>query len=433
MALSTKDELFLSGLAELTKVGRYEIIKRLGQGSSGVVFLGRDPYINRHVAIKVSPLVSDRVSETFFLEVQSAGRLTHPNVVAVYDAGVTRDYCYIAMEYVNGPKLEDFCQPSTLKPPAQALEILFNVCKGLDYAHKQGVVHRDIKPTNLMMDEKGLLKITDFGVAQLTGRTAQMGVFGTPSYMAPEILKEEGAGPQADIFAAGCVLYELLTGQKAFPGENYYAIMYKIIHNEPPPASSLRKGLPGILDKIVAKALAKDIADRYQNCADMAYELRVGVRALSGAADGPAQKSGDVVEYVQQVPFFRDFTKAQVKGLLNASEIVRKKRGEIIVAEGEIDDSLYVILTGRARVSKGGVSIAQVALGECFGEMAYIGGQPRAADVIAETEVILVKINGTLLDRAPMQIQLLFFKRFAFTLVQRLAKSAQQKKDAEAY
>lgn len=418
-------------MSGLTSVGRYEIVKKLGQGSNGMVFLGKDPYIDRQVAIKLSPLVSDRMSETFFLEVQSAGRLTHPNIVAIYDAGVSQDYCYIAMEYVDGTNIDEYCQPESLKTPVGALEVLFSVCRGLDYAHKQGVIHRDIKPSNLMIDEKSVTKIADFGVAHLTERTAQLGVFGTASYMAPEVLKEEESGPRADIFACGCVLFELLTGRQAFPGDNYYSIMYKIINEEPPPVSSLRKNLPKILDRIVQKATAKDPNERYQTCADFAYELRVALRSLTGVAASQAQRANDVVEYVQQTPFFRDFDKSQVRGLLNASEIVRKKKDELILGEGEIDDCLYVILSGKVRVVKDDVTLGVVGLGECIGEMAYICHKPRAADVYAVTDVILMKINGTLLDRLPAPIQLLFFKRFAATLVERLAGSHRKPANGE--
>jgi len=426
--VSSVDQSFLNDLSDITTIGRYEIVGKLGQGSMGLVYLGRDPYINRNVSIKIARPTSevvgekaDRYRERFFLEAQSAGRLMHPNIVAIYDAGMYKDFCYITMEYIDGPHLGKFCQKDNLLPISKAAEIIFAACKGLDYAHKRGVVHRDIKPSNIMLNRTGGVKITDFGIAQIKSeQPAAEGLIGSPSYMSPEQVKEERVDERSDIFSLGCVLYELLTGEKVFSGENYFSIMYKITHEDPAGIRKIRPEVPEVLGKITRKALAKDPNNRYQTCMDLAYDLRVALRGLKGAA--ASDKIENIIDYVHSVPFFENFGKGQVKEILNASNIVKVRKGEVVVAEGEIDDAFFIILSGKAAVVKGKKTIALIGRGECFGEMAYLSGQSRVATVAAQTDCVLLKISATLLDKSSESMQLLFMRNFAMTLLHRLSK-----------
>jgi serine/threonine-protein kinase len=415
------DDRFISGLTDIEAVGRYRIRQKLGQGGAAVVYLVQDPYINRLVAVKLSR-PSDRYREGFLLEVQSSGRINHPNIVAVYDAGIYREYCYLTMEYVPGETLEQHCRKKTLLPVSKAGEIIFTGCNALEYAHQIGVIHRDIKPSNVMLDKNGNPKITDFGIAQVTGETAPLGVFGTPSYMSPEQLKDEISGSRGDIFSLGCVLYELLTGQQAFPGANNFSIMYKITNEEPPAMMSLRPELPPILESITRKAIAKDLDSRYQSCKDLAYDLRVALRGLSGPPDADGEKLKDLVNYIHHVPFFHNFDKEQVRELIASATIRKSPKDSVIVEDGEIDDSFYIILSGRAKVRKNDTDIALLGAGECFGEMAFISGQARSASVVTATDCALLKISATLLDRSSKSIQLQFYRNFAMTLVRRLVK-----------
>jgi serine/threonine-protein kinase len=426
--VSPVDTQFLADLSDITTVGRYQVIRKLGQGSMGVVYLGRDPYINRNVSIKISRPNSnvpgeklEKFRERFFLEAQSAGSLLHPNIVAVYDAGLYKDFCYITMEYVDGLPLARFCREGHLLSISKAVEIIFTVCKGLDFAHKQGLIHRDVKPSNIMISRSGRIKITDFGIAQVKSeQSSSKGLIGSPGYMSPEQVKEQPVSDTSDIFSLGCVLYEVLTGEKAFPGENCFSVMYKITHDEPTPVRVIRPELPEILWKIIQKALAKEAKQRYQSCMDFAFDLRVALRGVKGGAK--TDKIENVVDYIQSVPFFEDFSKAQVKGILNSSNVFKISSGKVIVAEGEIDDSFFILLSGKASVRKGAKRIAMIQRGECFGEMSYLSGQSRAATVVAETDCIFLKISAMLLDRAASSIQLLFLKKFALTLIRRLSK-----------
>ena len=433
--ISPVDTQFLKDLFDVEKVGRYEITDKLGQGSMGVVYKGRDPYINRDVSIKISRPSSGitgemaaKYRERFFLEAQSAGRLMHPNIVAIYDAGMYKDFCYITMEYIDGPNLSRFCAKDELLPVARTAEIIIAACKALDYAHQKDVVHRDIKPSNIMLNKSREVKITDFGIAQITDQTASKGIIGSPSYMSPEQVKEEPITPLSDIFSLGCVLYELLTGEQAFPGDNYFSIMYKIINEEPPPMKNLRSEVPEILEKITRKAISKDTAKRYQTCMDLAYDLRVALRGIKQEAVRE-DKVEDVIDYTHNIQFFSNFTRPQVKEILDAANVLKVPKETAIVTEGEIDDSFFIILSGQASVRKNNKQIAVIGRGECFGEMAYLSGDPRTATVTTDTDCILLKISAMLLDKAPQEIQLLFLKRFAVTMLKRL--SASQKKTDE--
>jgi serine/threonine-protein kinase len=272
-----------------------------------------------------------------------------------------------------------------------------------------------------MLTESGDIKITDFGIAHVqTDNSYTQGVIGTPCYMSPEQITDQAVDDKTDIFSLGCVLYELLAGEKAFPGDNHFAIMYKISTLEPDSILNIRPKTPPILDKIVRKALAKDTSVRYQSCMDFAYELRVALRGLTNTVK--KSKTDDVVDYVHQASFFENFTRDQVHTILKSSNLIKVPKRKVLLSEGEIDDSFYIILSGKAMVRKNNKNIAVLNRGECFGEMAYLAGDARAATVFAGTDCVLMKISATLLEKSSESIQLLFLKRFAMTMLTRLAQ-----------
>ncbi len=266
------------------RLGRYMIERRIGRGAMGAVYLGKDPRINRPVAIKAIPIEKEFEDEElkearvrFFREAESAGRLTHPNIITVYDAGEDKGLAYIAMEYVPGIALKDFTDPNRLLAPKRALELAAMTADGLDYAHNQGVIHRDIKPANLLYNPKeGSLKISDFGVARLTdnNRTKTGIVLGTPMYMSPEQLGAEDLTGLSDLFSLGVTLYELLTGEVPFQASNIAVLMTKITTEEPAPVANRRAGIPPSIDAVLAKALAKKPENRFSCGAEMAIALR---------------------------------------------------------------------------------------------------------------------------------------------------------------
>jgi serine/threonine-protein kinase len=257
------------------RLGRYVIERRLGRGAMGAVYLARDPRINRAVALKVIPIEKEFEDEEleearlrFFREAESAGRLTHPNIITVYDCGEDKHLAYIAMEYLQGIPMTQFCDTKKLLAPNKALELCARTAEALDYAHNQGVIHRDIKPANILYSlRQDLLKISDFGVARLTdnNRTKTGIVLGTPMYMSPEQLNADSLTGHSDLFSLGVTLYELLVGEVPFRASNIAVLMTKITTEEPAPVSNRRPGVPPSVDAVLFKALAKRPEDRFAN------------------------------------------------------------------------------------------------------------------------------------------------------------------------
>ena len=266
------------------RLGRYLIERKIGRGAMGAVYLAKDPRINRQVALKVIPIEKEFEDEEleearlrFFREAESAGRLTHPNIITVFDAGEDKHLAYIAMEYMPGAALTKFTDPKRLLAPSKALELCARTADALDYAHNQGVIHRDIKPANLLYNLRDdSLKISDFGVARLTdnNRTKTGIILGTPMYMSPEQLNAEDLTGHSDLFSLGVTLYELLTGEVPFTATNIAVLMTKITTDDPAPVSNRRPGIPPSVDSVLAKALAKRPHDRFVDGAAMAIALR---------------------------------------------------------------------------------------------------------------------------------------------------------------
>jgi serine/threonine-protein kinase len=270
-------------------MGRYELLEPIGRGAMGFVYLGRDPKINRIVALKaidlkaeVEPSELDEARQSFLREAEIAGQLSHPNIVTIFDVGETEGIAYIAMEYLKGHHLSDFAVRDRLLPVPVVLELLSRTADALDYAHAQNIVHRDIKPANIMYDSlSDGLKITDFGIARLmdVGRTRTGIVLGTPAFMSPEQLEGKNVNGHTDLFALGVSLYQLLTGQLPFRGASMTKLMF-VIANEPHQSvTAVRDDLPEHLNAIVDRALAKDPADRFQSGAEMATAMRGVARA----------------------------------------------------------------------------------------------------------------------------------------------------------
>ena len=279
-------------------IGRYEIEEPIGRGAMATVYLGRDPKINRRVAIKTIALAEeftdsdlDNARTQFLREAESAGRLNHPNIISIYDAGEDGQVAYLAMEYFPGKSLSHYAQQGSLLPPRRALELIARAAEALHYAHGQHVVHRDVKPANIMYDrDTDTLKITDFGIARLTdsSRTKTGIILGTPSYMSPEQLAGTTVTGQSDLFSLGITLYQLLAGYPPFRADSIPRLMQKITHERHPPISGVRDDLPGCIDEVLDKALAKDPLERYPSGRAMAVALRNCCSKLDAA---PAARS----------------------------------------------------------------------------------------------------------------------------------------------
>ena len=268
--------------ATIERLGRYEIIADLGQGAMGTVYKARDPLLDRIVAIKTISLnlPDDEIAEyeaRFYQEAKAAGQLSHRNIVTIYDIGKSEQLAYMAMEYLEGHELRKLLSEPTAIPIDKALDIAAQVADGLDYAHGRQIVHRDIKPANVMVLNDGLIKITDFGIARMRNneiKTMTGMILGSPKYMSPEQVAGKRADPRSDLFSLGVVLYEMLTGTSPFVADNIHGVMYQTLNFTPPAPKSLNPELPEVINYIVAKALAKNIDDRYLRAEDFANDLR---------------------------------------------------------------------------------------------------------------------------------------------------------------
>ncbi|MCE9535518.1 MAG: serine/threonine protein kinase, partial [Nitrospirae bacterium] len=271
-------------------LGRYRVLKELGRGAMGLVYLGKDPTIQRFVAIKTMRLDqidnNDKLQDIkarFFREAESTGRLSHPNIVTIYDAGEEHDLGYIAMELIEGTPLKQWARQPNLMPLNEVLLIVATAADALDYAHQQGVVHRDIKPANIMLTKDRIVKVMDFGIAKIasSSKTQTNMVMGTPTYMSPEQISGKKVDGRSDIFSLGVVLFELLTGQPPFTADNLSALLFSIAHHPHPAIHTLRPDLPPMVQEIVDRALQKELPHRYRRADEFARELRACLQSLA--------------------------------------------------------------------------------------------------------------------------------------------------------
>jgi serine/threonine protein kinase len=267
----------------LTKAGRYELREELGRGAMGVVYRAHDPVIGRDVAVKTLHLTEagtgmsrEELIGRFQTEARAAGLLTHPNITVVFDAGEEEGTFYITMELVEGRSLQSMLDGRQLFPLPRVMRLMEQVCGALDFAHQRNVVHRDIKPANLMLTADDTVKITDFGTAKILqfGTAQTSHVMGTPSYMSPEQVKGKPVDGRSDIFSLGVILYELMTGEKPFPGQNITTVIYKIINEDPISPRSLDSSIHPGLSAVITHALAKEPTARFQSCQELLDALK---------------------------------------------------------------------------------------------------------------------------------------------------------------
>ena len=411
------------------QVGKYDIQKLLGKGATGTVYLARDTFTGKEVALKtIEPEVFrdpefGTVYRTQLLnEASLAGKLRHPHIVAILDAVVAEDSGHIAMELVTGGDLSAHVKPETLLPVADVLQIGFKCCGALEYAAREGIVHRDIKPANLMIASGTDVKIADFGAAILKKsqivQTAQMG---SPYYMSPEQLEGKDLSFHSDMYSLGVVLYELLTGRKPFLAENLPALIDKIIKLPPLAPSEARPELPKELDRLLLRALAKSPAQRYPSWQEFALAL-----SKVGQAVQPRGSSiiADSEKYVvlKSVPMLALLSDAEIWELARAGRWARVDKARAIVRDKERGTSFFFLARGEAKVTLGGRLLNMVGAGEFFGEMAYIaGGEARHATVESHTEALLAEFQPGALEKMSLGAQLQLTRALVRNVSERLA------------
>lgn len=412
------------------KLGKYELVRKLGEGASSTVYLARDPFAQRDVAIKVGTpdILNDpkkgRIYTNLFLnEASLVGKLNHPHIVQIYDAVVAEKICYIVMEYVPGGTLEKHASPGHLLPLDRVVELIFKCTRALEFAHRLGITHRDIKPANILLAGGTDIKISDFGAA-ITGQNerTQISGIGSPSYMSPEQVRELPLDHRTDIYSLGVVLFQLLTGRLPFEADNQFNIVYQIVHGEVPAPSSLREGIPAALDEIVARATAKEREERYPTWTAFAHDLAhtVSKRLLQKRrSEFPESERFNIL---RALPFFADFSDVELWEVLRFAHWQRVPPGTLVLQDGTPGDAFCFVADGQMRVSKGGKTINVLCKGDCFGEMAVLNRHAprRTADVTAITESDIVTVRGEALQQASEACRMHFYQGFVEVLVNRL-------------
>ena len=412
------------------RIGKYEIVKKLGEGATSTVYLAQDAFNNREVAIKLvsQTALNDEnrgklMHNLFLNEASLAGKLNHPHIVQIYDAVADEDDAYIVMEYVPGGTLQRFTRADNLLALGDVIEVVYKCARALDFASQTGVIHRDIKPANILVMDNTDIKITDFGSAalQMTTRTMVDGI-GTPAYMSPEQHMNQPINLQTDIYALGVVMFQLLTGRLPFTADNIAGLSQQILNADPPLPSELRQDVPTELDMVVRRAMARDQAVRYMSWEQFASDLA----AVASGAPLPRHGVLDTEKFniLRTLSFFKSFGDVELWEVLRFSEWVDYAKDEVIINEGDPGDFFGILVSGEARVlRKRRLLLSLLKAGECVGEMAYLGEADslRSADVVAATDVRMIKISVKTLERASELCRLLFDRTYLRILVERLA------------
>ena len=415
----------------MEQIANYPVLRKLGEGATSEVFLCQDPFRNREVAVKRifpetlrDPLRGRLFRKLFFTEASLAGKLEHPHIVQIYDAGIGEDAGYLVMEYVPGGTVERFCVPENLLSVEQIVEIGFKCARALAYAHMHGVTHRDIKPGNILYASSPTdVRISDFGLAtNLGAETTQITGVGSPAYMSPEQVREELVDHRTDVYSLGVVLYQLLSGMLPFRGANKYSIIYQITQQDPPPPSALRPQVPASLDRIVRRAMQKDLARRYLSADELAQDLIEALRGGLGEARREEFGDADKFAALRGMELFARFPDPGLWEVVAMGIWEHVSAGALLVREGEAGDFFCVVVQGQVHVTKNKKLLTQLGPGECFGEMAYLAGssQARGASVSAASEARILRIRVEDLESASADCRSRFDRAFIGILVERL-------------
>jgi len=410
------------------QVGKYDIQKLLGKGATGTVYLARDTFTGKEVALKTiepevfrDPEFGTVYRSQFLNEASLAGKLRHPHIIAILDAVVGDDSGHIAMEIVTGGDLAQFAKADRLLPIADVLQIAFKCCGALDYAAKEGIVHRDIKPANIMLAGGTDVKIADFGAAFLKkSQVVQTASLGSPFYMSPEQIQGKPLSFHSDMYSLGVVVYELLTGKRPFVADNIDALMQAIIKGGAVPPSQHRPDLPKALDAVVLRAMNRDSVLRYETWTEFAL-------ALSNAGHHilPPEVILDSDKYValKGVPMLSLLADSELWELARAGRWTRHAKATPVVRENEAGASFFFLAQGQVKVVRQGRLLNMLNGGECFGEMAYITGgeQPRHATVEAMSDLLLAEFAPEALDAMSLGAQLQLTRALVRNVSDRLA------------
>ena len=418
------------------QIGKYPVERHLGSGATSEVYLCYDTFAKRNVAVKLvsttlfnDPERGKLYKKLFVTEASLAGKLQHPHICQIFDAVADEALHYIVMEYVDGGTLEKFCAPGQLLPIDKVVEMVFKCTRALEFAHKMGITHRDMKPANILYAGETDVKISDFGAALIsTGDSTQVSAIGSPAYMSPQQVKEHPLDHRTDIYSMGVVMYHLLAGRLPFQASNNFSLIYQITGVEPQPPSAYRPEIPQAIDAIVRRAMARDLERRYAEweefSADLAAVFRGEATGTQGKTSGEQQfADSDKFETLRTLPFFGNFSDAEIWEVARISAWHHVRNGETLMKEGERGEYFCLIADGQLKVTKRNKLLNVLRTGECVGEMAYLqrSAQVRGADVTAMSDCKIVTVPTDRLAQASDACRHKFDRAFMEILVERLS------------
>ena len=415
------------------QLGKYPILREIGSGATSRVYLARDPFADREVAIKVflfdshaDPHSERMLHKAFVAEASLAGKLNHPHIVDILDAVVEPDHSYLVMEYVPGETLEAHADVGTLLPLNKVVEIIFKCIRALEYAFQHGVIHRDIKPGNILLSQYGETKVGDFGASfqqRLGHETTQITGVGSPAYMSPEQVRMEALTHQTDIYSLGVTMYRLLTGRLPYQASTQAALTYAILNAVPPCPATLRPDLPPLLDQIVMKAINRDPKERYKSWLDFGKDLSQAFVSLRLA--GESISESEKFNKLREFPFFEDFNDVALWEMVRIASWKTVAAGTPLIREGEEGDSFYLLVDGEVKVTVSGKPLASLKPGACFGEILYFTErlQRRTTTVTTGSDATVIEFKADALRAATDACQVGFNKGCMRVLVDRLAQS----------
>ena len=418
------------------QLGKYPILREIGSGATSRVYLARDPFADREVAIKVflfdshaDPHSERMLHKAFVAEASLAGKLNHPHIVDILDAVVEPDHSYLVMEYVPGETLEAHADVSTLLPLNKVVEIIFKCIRALEYAFQHGVIHRDIKPGNILLSQYGETKVGDFGASfqqRLGHETTQITGVGSPAYMSPEQVRMEALTHQTDIYSLGVTMYRLLTGRLPYQASTQAALTYAILNVVPPHPATLRPDLPPLLDQIVMKSINKDPKERYKSWLDFGKDLSQAFVSLRLA--GESISESEKFNKLREFPFFEDFNDVALWEMVRIGSWKTVAAGTPLIREGEEGDSFYLLVDGEVKVTLSGKPLATLKPGACFGEILYFSerAQRRTTTVTTGSDATVIECTAGALRAATDACQVGFNKGCMRVLVDRLAQTQER-------